>query len=281
MNTVRARVWRFKVEKGPDGAEAVLATEIGQGPLPVSLSELVHINALACDLRKVVDQRVRDHEISLLTSYIAGVSARTPLMADCPALDSSSGHIRRFVSECTGLGVMTAASEALFDWQAGTSGLSSFDVLPEHLVGIYSRTGVRPDLLFDLAGGPVAGEARGRRRDAKEMFPAAKGTAAQKARLVNLAKWSVAHGDHPYSGPARELAWSAACSISSASSLYRQGPSAPSSSKSLWTKADQAGDGPRASRPTMCFMNTDFSACGPVPVRKALFSAHARSTPSS
>ncbi|GAA3212274.1 hypothetical protein GCM10020256_11560 [Streptomyces thermocoprophilus] len=100
---MRARVWRFTVEKGSAGAKAVQAVEIGQGPLPVSLAALVNINALACDLRKAVDQRVRDHEISLLLSYVTNSSGGA-LGVDCSALDSSSGHIRRFVSECTGLG---------------------------------------------------------------------------------------------------------------------------------------------------------------------------------
>ncbi|WP_185893879.1 hypothetical protein [Streptomyces sp. WAC05950] len=199
MSLVRARVWRFTVEKGASGAAAVHAVEIGQGPLPVSLAALVNINALACDLRKTVDQRVRDHEISLLLSYIGGSSpCPQPLNVDCAALDSSSGHIKRFVSECTGLGVMTAASESLFNWTPGTDDLSNFDVLPAKLAGIYARTGVRPDLLYDLAAGPLAGEARGRRRDHKQMFPTGKGTPAQKARLEKLAQWSVDHDDHAY-----------------------------------------------------------------------------------
>ncbi len=198
MSTVHARVWRFTVEKGPAGAEAVQAMEIGQGPIPVSLAALVNINALACDLRRTVDQRVRNHEISLLLSYLSGDAGAGPLGVDCGALDSSSGHIRRFVSECTGLGVMTAASETLFGWKSGTDGLASFDVLPDKLLGAYTKTGVRPDLLYDLAAGPLAGEARGRRRDAKQMLPAVKGTAEQRKRLEKLATWSTDHSDHDY-----------------------------------------------------------------------------------
>ncbi|MFB7760541.1 hypothetical protein [Streptomyces xiamenensis] len=198
MSTVRARVWRFTIEKGQAGAAAVQAVEIGQGPLPVSLATMVNINALACDLRKTVDQRVRDHEISLLLSYITGDQGNRPLGVESSALDSSAGHIQRFVSECTGLGVMTAASEALFDWKPGASGLSSFDVLPGKFFGDYAKTGVRPDLLYELAAGPVAGEARGRRRRAKQMFPAGKGTREQRKRLEELAKWSVDQGDHAY-----------------------------------------------------------------------------------
>ncbi|MFB9738853.1 hypothetical protein ACFFRO_27635 [Streptomyces thermocoprophilus] len=93
---------------------------------------------------------------------------------------------------------MTAASEALFDWKPGANGLSSFDVLPGKLVGTYAKKGVRPDLLYDLAAGPLAGEARGRRRDHKQMFPAGQGTQPQKARLEKLAQWSVDHNEHAY-----------------------------------------------------------------------------------
>ncbi|MGW2106130.1 hypothetical protein [Streptomyces sp. NPDC001948] len=131
---------------------------------------MINVNALACDLRKTVDKRVRDHEIRLLLSYILGDQGKGQLSVKCSALDSSAGHIQRFVSECTGLGVMSAASEVLFDWTHTTGGLSSFDVLPGKLRGVYAKTGVRPDRLYDLAAGPVAGEARGRRRRAKQMF---------------------------------------------------------------------------------------------------------------
>ncbi|MFE2688775.1 hypothetical protein ACFXKT_45595, partial [Streptomyces mirabilis] len=142
------------VEKGQAGAEAVQAVEIEQGPLPVSLAATVNINALACDLRKTVDQRVRDDEISPLLSYIIGGQGKGPLGGECSILDSSAGHIQRFVSECTGLGVMTAASEALFDWKPGASGLSSFDVLPGKESGVYAKTGVG-------GGGVWAQRARG------------------------------------------------------------------------------------------------------------------------
>ncbi|MFF8277118.1 hypothetical protein ACF05T_13580 [Streptomyces lateritius] len=49
-------------------------------------------------------------------------------------------------------------------------------MLPGKPSGAYAKMGVRPDLLYDLATGSVAGEARGRRRRAKQMFPAGKGT---------------------------------------------------------------------------------------------------------
>jgi len=195
--SVRARLWKFSVQPNPDGTSDVVATEVGQGPLPVALSRLVHINALACDTRKIVDPRVRDHEVALLLSYLTSSTSGAPLTADVPALLASSGHISRFVAEAAGLGVMTAASECLLGWSEGDA-LHSFDVLPGHLVKQYGGGGVRPDLLFQLGTGPLAGEARGRRRTStKKLFPG-KETPEQRRRLLQLAEWSTAHAGHAY-----------------------------------------------------------------------------------
>ncbi|CAL9582723.1 hypothetical protein [Streptomyces sp. enrichment culture] len=198
MNVVHARLWHTKVSTGSDGlAEAVTATEVGRGPLPVSLSQLVGINALACDLRGVIDEGVHDHEVNLLTSYVAETNNGTPLTANYSRLTATSRHIRSFVSECTGLGVMSAVSEALFAWKPDKRSLNSFDVLPRQLVGVYGRTGPRPDLLFHLDAGVVAGEARGRSRKEKSLFPTT-ATKPQKDRILTLANWSIRNTGHPY-----------------------------------------------------------------------------------
>ncbi|MFC9331331.1 hypothetical protein [Kitasatospora sp. NPDC057015] len=166
MNTVRARLWRTKPRFGLDGkAVTVVATELGRGVLPVSLSQLVNVNAVACDLRKIIDQGVRDGEIALLTSYVAEAVDGSPLTAHYPQLTASSRHIRSFVSECTGLGVMSAVSEALFEWKPGKRTLNSFGVLPKQLKGFYGTSGPRPDLLFHLwPGKPGAAAASPRHR---------------------------------------------------------------------------------------------------------------------
>ncbi|MFL9658090.1 hypothetical protein ACJ7VE_30750 [Streptomyces sp. PB17] len=198
MNIVHARLWHTKVSTGSDGlAEVVTATEVGRGPLPVSLSQLVGINALACDLRGVIDEGVHDHEVNLLTSYVAETKNGTPLTAHYPRLTATSRHIRSFVSECTGLGVMSAVSEALFAWKPDKRSLNSFDILPRQLVGVYGRTGPRPDLLFHLNAGVIAGEARGRSRKEKSQFPAT-ATKPQKDRILTLANWSIRNTGHPY-----------------------------------------------------------------------------------
>ncbi|MGW6733611.1 hypothetical protein [Streptomyces sp. NPDC055013] len=197
MNTVSARIWKFKIVPGAGGDPSVHAKNLGRTDLPVTLARLVHINALACDFRRVVDYRVRLHEARLLTSYLAAPSGLA-FQVDYPSLLATSLHVRRFISECAGLGVMTAGSETLFSWKPGRNALHSFDVLPPGpLQAKYGTFGVRPDLLFHLPQGAVAGEARGRHREAKTLFP--KGPDAnQRARLLQLAAWSAALEDHPY-----------------------------------------------------------------------------------
>ncbi|WP_139233235.1 hypothetical protein [Micromonospora sediminimaris] len=193
MNTVRARIWQFRLEQNAE----VVATIVGQGDLSVGLARLVHINAMACDLRKVLDYRTKQLEARLLVSYLDAPGVGNPLRLDDRAFGASSRHIRGFVSECSGLGMLTAASEVIFAWRQGVHDLHNFDALPMQLLRDYPAKGVRPDLLFHLPEGPVAGEARGRYRPAKQLLPTHP-LSSQKNRLRELANWSASHSDHPY-----------------------------------------------------------------------------------
>ncbi|MGV9843412.1 hypothetical protein ACWDUB_15070 [Streptomyces fungicidicus] len=171
-------------------------TEVGQGELPVGLARLIHINALACDHNRVLDYRTKQLEVRLLASYLHTAGAGGPLRVDHRAFTASSRHIRGFVAESSGLGMLTAAGEALFAWDNSAHPLHSFDALPGSLTD-YQNDGIRPDLLFHLPGGRVAGEARGRHRRAKTLLPK-RPLAEQKNRLQDLARWSAAHQDHDY-----------------------------------------------------------------------------------
>ncbi|MFJ3800012.1 hypothetical protein ACIPSJ_27485 [Streptomyces sp. NPDC090088] len=173
------------------------ATQAGQGELPVGLARLIHINALACDLNRVVDYRTKQLEVRLLASYLDAPGAGAPLQIDHQAFVASSRHIRSFVTESSGLGMLTAASEALFAWDNTAHALHSFDALPGRMLTDYPNGGVRPDLLFHLPGGRVAGEARGRHRRAKALLPK-QPLAEQRSRLQELALWSASHRDHAY-----------------------------------------------------------------------------------
>lgn len=190
---VRARVWRFRLARDAD----VVAELVGRGDLPVGLARLVHINALSCDPGRVLDYRTKQLEARLLVSYLDVPGDGKSLRLDHRAFAASSRHIRGFVSECSGLGVLTAVSEAIFAWKDGAHALHSFDALPKPLLRDYDVKGVRPDLLFELPAGPVAGEARGRYRRAGTLFPK-KPLKDQMKRLWELAKWSADHSSHPY-----------------------------------------------------------------------------------
>ncbi|MFE9059895.1 hypothetical protein [Streptomyces mutabilis] len=192
MNTVKARVWQFRVQ-GP----MVAVTEVGQGDLPVGLARLIHINALACDLNRVLDYRTKQLEVRLLTSYLDAPGTGGPLQVDHRAFVASSRHIRGFVTESSGLGMLTAASEALFAWDSTAHELHSFDALPGRMLTDYRAVGIRPDLLFHLPGGRIAGEARGRYRRPRALLPK-EPLAEQKSRLRELALWSGSHRDHAY-----------------------------------------------------------------------------------
>ncbi|MET8205885.1 hypothetical protein ABZT51_07515 [Streptomyces sp. NPDC005373] len=192
MNTVQARVWQFRAQ-GP----MVAVTEVGQGDLPVGLARLIHINALACDLNRVLDYRTKQLEVRLLASYLDAPGTGGPLQVDHRAFVASSRHIRGFVTESSGMGMLTAASEALFAWDSTAHGLHSFDALPGRMLTDYRAVGIRPDLLFHLPGGRIAGEARGRHRRPKTLLPK-EPLAEQKSRLQELALWSASHRDHAY-----------------------------------------------------------------------------------
>ncbi|MEU6393577.1 hypothetical protein [Streptomyces sp. NPDC046939] len=191
MNTVRARVWQFQVQE-----PVVTVTEVGQGELPVGLARLIHINALTCDHNRVLDYRTKQLEVRLLASYLHTAGAGGPLRVDHRAFTASARHIRGFIAESSGLGMLTAAGEALFAWDNTAHPLHSFDALPGSITG-YQKGGIRPDLLFHLPGGRVAGEARGRHRRTKTLLPQ-RPLAEQKNRLQDLARWSAAHRDHAY-----------------------------------------------------------------------------------
>jgi hypothetical protein len=66
------------------------------------------------------------------------------------------------------------------------------DALPTTLAGQYSATKARPDLLFDMPGLILAGEARGRSEP-----PPTRASTQQRERLNSLLPWSHHHGTHP------------------------------------------------------------------------------------
>jgi hypothetical protein len=134
------------------------------------------------------------HELRLLLSYLPDVPHR-PLSLRMGDFRASAGHIRRFVSESLGLGMLTAAVQDVYGWSSGRRNLANFDVLPTRLAH-YKSSGICPDLLFsfDNGGAPwrLAGEARGR------STPRPKGSQSTVVRRLNeILGWSARHSHHP------------------------------------------------------------------------------------
>jgi hypothetical protein len=168
---------------------------VDKGYLTVRLAHVVKVNALP--LKPKPNYRVTQHELRLLLSYLVD-KADQPLRMRTEEFKTSASHIRRFVTESLGLGMLTAAAESYFGWSYGRRKLAHFDVLPISLAGRYAFSGIRPDLLFcfDDKNEPwwLAGEARGRStKQPKRNSISAK----QRERLDQLVSWSGRYDGHP------------------------------------------------------------------------------------
>jgi hypothetical protein len=189
----------FECSSGYDSAGRLVVIGIwlkDEYEMLVRLADVVRVNALAVPLRVSASYRVLRHEQRLLLSYLLDVPHR-PLSLRMGDFRASAGHIRRFVSESLGLGMLTAAVQDVYGWSSGRRNLDNFDVLPTRLAH-YKSPGVRPDLLFsfdnDGALWRLAGEARGRSTSRpKGPHP----TAVQKRRLNEILGWSARHRHHP------------------------------------------------------------------------------------
>jgi hypothetical protein len=111
---------------------------------------------------------------------------------------ASSGHVKRFISESFGLGMLTAAAERYHGWKLNGGDLHNFDVLPVGIAAQYPGSGIRPDLLFQFTGqeheNRLAGEARGRSSARPMLFPTTKD---QRDRLADIVAWSGVNDLHP------------------------------------------------------------------------------------
>ncbi|WP_132123233.1 hypothetical protein [Actinocrispum wychmicini] len=157
--------------------------------LPVDLSYAVSVNALAVPASGPVRYETRQHELRLVLCYLNSDPDGPIRLRDEP-FRASASHIRRFVSESIGLGMLTAAVQAAY--QSQTTAIAHVDALPTALAGQYNPAKTRPDLLFDLPGQILAGEARGRFET-----PPTRASTQQRDRLNSLIPWSRHHGTHP------------------------------------------------------------------------------------
>ena len=162
----------------------------------IDLAEVVKVNGLAVPADRKLTYRVMQHELRLLLSFLVDEPG-SPLTLRHADFRASSGHVKRFISESFGLGMLTAAAERHHRWKLNDSDLHNFDVLPAKVAADYPGSGIRPDLLFDFTDQGhekrLAGEARGR-SSARPVHFASKD---QRDRLADIVAWSGVNDLHP------------------------------------------------------------------------------------
>jgi hypothetical protein len=166
-------------------------------PLEVSLATLLEANTMAeRDVDRDLRYRVLQNELRIILSYLHDEGPDGKLQLDAGNFAATAAHIKRFLSESVGLGMLTAAVQDYFAWELGADAIYNFDVLPTEKKLEFSGRGVRPDLLFEFKddGCALAGEARGR----SEHGPHGEGTRTdQRQRMKDMLSWSADHGAYP------------------------------------------------------------------------------------
>jgi len=168
----------------------------GEGELEVQLTDVIRVNALAVPAKTSLRYRVLRNELRLLLSFLSDRPGRSLAMRTGDFM-ASAGHVKRFITESFGMGMLTAAVQSHYGWEPGKRSLANFDVLPTALAELYPSSGVRPDLLFDFNEGEdqwrLAGEARGR---SARRHQGSKISAAQRKRLDEIVEWSGRNDQH-------------------------------------------------------------------------------------
>jgi hypothetical protein len=161
----------------------------------INLAQVVEVNALCVPADRSLTYQVMEHELRLLSSFLFDKPG-APVSVRHQEFKASAGHIKRFVSESFGLGMLTAAVERYYRWKLSKDNLKNFDVHPIKIAGRPPASGVRPDLLFDFSGQGdsrhLAGEARGR-SDRRPRRP----DRDQCERLDQIVAWSGRNDFHP------------------------------------------------------------------------------------
>src|SRR5712691_7336326 len=167
-----------------------------ESDLEVQLTDVIAVNALAIPGKTLIKYWVLCNELRLLLSFLSDRPGH-PLKMRAGDFAASAGHVKRFITESLGVGMLTAAVQSHYAWQGDYRSLANFDVLPLGLASEYPSKGVRPDLLFDLGEGEdrwrLAGEARGRSATRGQ---AASISAEQRRRLDQIVSWSGCNDQH-------------------------------------------------------------------------------------
>ncbi len=193
MATVVLRKFDCVVVPRPGGPPTVQATlnQPASGEAAVHLGTFVRLNAMRLGTAHGAHFVAVLSELALVLSRLR--TTFTDPLRLAPAFWQSSSHIRRFVTESCGLGLLSWSVAHFEDWRFPYR-LQHIDNLPVAERQAVSLGRLRPDLLFDIGGLQVAGEARGRSSHPPPSEYVVCPT-AQQDRLDQLAMWSEALGD--------------------------------------------------------------------------------------
>jgi len=191
-------VRRFWVTTRVGGSGELVVSDVGlaeESEWDVDLAQVVEVNALCVPATRPLTYQVMDNELRLLASFLLDRPG-APISVRHQEFKASAGHVKRFVTESFGLGMLTAAVERHYRWKLRDSDLENFDVLPAKFAGQYPASGVRPDLLFDFNSQGeekrLAGEARGRSACRPKFTDR-----DQRERLDQIVAWSGRNDFHP------------------------------------------------------------------------------------
>lgn len=136
MGDVRVRLFQVEVSLNADGTPEVfgIATPY-EVDLAVNLAKAVSVNCLATPATGPARYATLRHEARLLACLLGTSSTSSALHLDS-AFRWSARHIRGFVAECAGLGLLTATAEEFFGWRANPRLLHHFDALPTRLTRV-------------------------------------------------------------------------------------------------------------------------------------------------
>src|ERR1700759_4083118 len=81
----------------------------------VNLAQVVEVNALAVPADRKLTYDVSQLELRLLLSFLVEGPA-SPLTLRRDDFEASSAHVKRFISESFGLGMLTTAAERHYRW---------------------------------------------------------------------------------------------------------------------------------------------------------------------
>ena len=90
--------------------------QVDEATWDINLAEVVQVNALAVPADRELTYRVMQNVVRLLLSFLED-EPESPLTLRQGGFRASSAHVKRFVSESFGLGMLTATAEHHHRWK--------------------------------------------------------------------------------------------------------------------------------------------------------------------